>query len=414
MYKLSLVVILMVAFPIAMATDENFSIVLFPDTQNMVSSHQDMWRSMPKWVVDNQAKSNIKAVIGLGDVTNGGSDLEYIEAVTGNMPNNRSGWNLLKSSGLIYMPTRGNNGDYFNETRWNQYFGPKYFAGKPWFSGCYGNSTSCYYVKFAEGSQKYLVLAVGYAPTKQQIDWANKSLNLKENRDSKVIVVAHSYLGLKELTPEGETLLKGLIKQNKNIFLVVCGHMHYGETSYTSYVLRDGVNELRANYQDMNNAGDGYMMILTFQPSKGIIQTKAYSAYKKRTDPHGSYIMCMRLPTPRLVYDGKEDRTTRGTAYTYYSLSVANRNDYPAYLFTSAPDLAPCGLNKNASRTWVNIYDNQTGGYIYGFCALSKPSDMQSLWFAVAKGKTPPKSVYITLYDRTCGINSTSNPVNIK
>ena len=71
---------------------------------------------------------NIKAVIGLGDVTNSGSDAEYIEAVTGNRPSNRGGWNLIKSSGLIYMPTRGNNGDYFNETRWNQYFGPEYFT----------------------------------------------------------------------------------------------------------------------------------------------------------------------------------------------------------------------------------------------------------------------------------------------
>jgi hypothetical protein len=165
----------------------------------------------------------------------------------------------------------------------------------------------------------------------------------------------------------------------------------------------------------MNYSGDGYMMILTFQPSKGRIQTKAYSAYKDTIDPKGSYSMdiCV-LPTPRLVYNGKEDRITGGIKYTYYNLAVANRNDYTAYLFTPAPDLAPCGLNINSSRTWVNIYDNQTGRYIYGFCALSKPSDMQGLWFAIAKGKVPPKSVYITLHDRKCDIKSESNPVNIK
>ena len=200
---------------------------------------------------------------------------------------------------------------------------------------------------------------------------------------------------------------------NKNIFLVVCGHMHVGIPP-TSYGVREKVNELRADYQDVNS-GNGYMMILTFTPSKGRIQTEAYSKYKKMFDPKGSYCMDISLrPTPRLVYNGKEDHTTGGITYTYYNLAVANRNDYPAYLFAPAPDLAPCGLNKNSSRTWVNIYDNQTGGYIYGFCALSKPSDMRSLWFAIAKGKVPPKSVYITLHDRKCNIKSKSNPVNIK
>jgi hypothetical protein len=118
------------------------------------------------------------------------------------------------------------------------------------------------------------------------------------------------------------------------------------------------------------------------------------------------------LPAPRLVYKGKEDRTTGGTTYTYYSLSVANRDDYPANLFKPAPDLAPCGLNTKSSRTWVSIY-NQNGNYIYGFCALTSPSDMDGLWFAVAKGNAPPKGVYITLNDRACRIVLKSNLVTI-
>ena len=419
MYKLSLILILLIAFSAAKATDENFSIVLFPDTQNMVSSHHDMWETMPQWVVENKEDLNIKAVIGLGDVTNSGSKPEYIEAITGNMSNNRGGWNLIKSSGLIYMPTRGNNGDS-NEALWNEYFGPEYFTEEgsvppknmSWFGGCYDSSTSCYYVKFAEGSQKYLVMAVGHAPTKLQKVWANQVL--KKNSDSKVIVVAHSYLENDTLTkPEGEDLWNDLIMNNKNIFLVVCGHMHVGIPP-TSYGTREKVNELRADYQDIQD-GDGYMMILTFQPSKGKIQTRAYSNFTKMNDTNGSYGMdiCV-LPTPRLVYIGKEDRITGGITYTYYNLAVANRNYYPAYLFAPAPDLGLNGLNNNPSRTWVDIYDNQTGKSIRRFSALSKPSDMGGLWFAIAKGKVPPKSVYITLHDRKCDIKSKSNPVNIK
>ena len=118
------------------------------------------------------------------------------------------------------------------------------------------------------------------------------------------------------------------------------------------------------------------------------------------------------LPSPNLVYKGKGDYTVRGVAYTRYNLAVANRDDYPASLFKPAPDLPPCGLNNNSARTWVNIY-NLEGGYIYGFCALSSPADLDGLWFAIAKGKTPPKSVYITLNDRRCKIVLKSNLVTI-
>lgn len=118
------------------------------------------------------------------------------------------------------------------------------------------------------------------------------------------------------------------------------------------------------------------------------------------------------LPSPRLIYTGKEDYTVSGTTYTRYKLAVSNRDDYPASLFKPAPDLPPCGLNTNSARTWVNIYDSN-GGYIYGFCALSNPSDLSGLWFAVPKGKAPPKSVYITLNDRRCKVVLKSNLVAI-
>ncbi len=118
------------------------------------------------------------------------------------------------------------------------------------------------------------------------------------------------------------------------------------------------------------------------------------------------------LPSPSLVYKGKEDYIVRGTAYTRYKLAVANRDDYPASLFKPAPDLPPCGLNNNSARTWVSIY-SLDGSYIYGFCALSSPSDMDGLWFAILKGKTPPKSVYLTLNDRRCKIVLKSNLVKI-
>ena len=74
-------------------------------------------------------------------------------------------------------------------------------------------------------------------------------------------------------------------------------------------------------------------------------------------------------------------------------------------------DLPPCGSNTNASRTWVDIFDAQDNGRIYGFCALSSPDGLKSLWFSVEQGVSPPDAVYIVLTDRRENNTYNSNEV---
>ncbi len=119
------------------------------------------------------------------------------------------------------------------------------------------------------------------------------------------------------------------------------------------------------------------------------------------------------LPSPKLAFVGKETYTVRGRQFDRYKLDVTKWNVYPATLFNPAPNLPPCGANSNSSRTWVNIYNAQTNSRLYGFCALSSPKNLTSLWFAVEKGKTPPKSVYIDLKDRKLNQTYRSNDVTI-
>ena len=118
------------------------------------------------------------------------------------------------------------------------------------------------------------------------------------------------------------------------------------------------------------------------------------------------------LPSPDLIYTGSEDYAIDLTEYTRYKLEVTNSVDFPDELFVPSPHLPPCGLNTDASRTWVDIYDNN-GTRLYGFCALSCSDNLNSIWFAELKGTPPPESVYITLHDRECDITYTSNLVDI-
>jgi hypothetical protein len=116
------------------------------------------------------------------------------------------------------------------------------------------------------------------------------------------------------------------------------------------------------------------------------------------------------LPDPELICNGWEDYVgSDGEDYTRYFLSFANWPEYPDELFEAAPDLPPCGDNPNASRTWVDIYE-EDGDRIYGFCALGEAEDLTGIWFALPRG-TPPECVYITLTDRRCEEVYTSNLV---
>jgi hypothetical protein len=118
------------------------------------------------------------------------------------------------------------------------------------------------------------------------------------------------------------------------------------------------------------------------------------------------------LPVPELVFAGTEGYTdASNNSGTRVLLDVANWGQYPAALFTPASDLLPCGLNTDAARTWVDIWDAAHSTDLGSFCGLREPKDLLGIWVAVPRGTTPPASVYLTLTDRRTGAQVRSNTV---
>jgi len=109
-----------------------------------------------------------------------------------------------------------------------------------------------------------------------------------------------------------------------------------------------------------------------------------------------------------LYLTGTEAYSAGNKNYIRYNYDVLNKADYPAALFASAPDLPPCGANTKSSRTWVDIFDSR-GKRLYGFCALSKPSDLYGIWFALEEGVVPPSWIYIEMNDRQTNTKYKSN-----
>jgi len=114
------------------------------------------------------------------------------------------------------------------------------------------------------------------------------------------------------------------------------------------------------------------------------------------------------LPNPVLYLMGTEAFQQGGKTFIRYKYDVDNKDAYPDAMFAPAPALPPCGVNNKSSRTWVDIFD-QRGKRLYGFCALSKASDLNQLWFALEEDVVPPSYVYIELTDRQTNTKYKSN-----
>ena len=115
------------------------------------------------------------------------------------------------------------------------------------------------------------------------------------------------------------------------------------------------------------------------------------------------------LPNPILYLTATEVYTTSSGTFIRHRYDVFNKDQYPAEMFGAAPSLPPCGRNTNASRTWVDFFENRTDRRIYGFCALGSPSDLGSIWFATPEGTVPPSYVYIVIHDRQTNTRYRSN-----
>ena len=114
------------------------------------------------------------------------------------------------------------------------------------------------------------------------------------------------------------------------------------------------------------------------------------------------------LPNPVLVLETMEFFSADGKDFTRYRYRVENFSAYPDAMFAAAPGLPPCGTNTNSSRTWVDIFDSR-GKRLYGFCALGKAENLNSIWFAVETTEVPPSYVYIELNDRQTNTKYKSN-----
>ncbi|MBN1911805.1 MAG: metallophosphoesterase [Pirellulales bacterium] len=249
-----------------------FNLAFLPDTQNEAEGNPAMFQSQVDWIVKNRVSQKIAFVGHLGDITDNGNVTEYNTSHT-------ILFQLDSAQNLPWGVCAGNHdiGTTAKNALFDQYFGPTNFAGKEW----YGDTTcqqSSYQIFSARG-RDYLVLDIQYAGDSEVLAWAQDVIDA--NPDMPTIVNTHMYF-----TPDGgyepyaTTIWDGLIDDNSQIFLVVCGHHDSQGPKYATRTNAAGqvVYELMTDYQQTDYGG-GYLRLLNFDEENSVIHASVYSPY---------------------------------------------------------------------------------------------------------------------------------------
>lgn len=283
--------------------DGPFTLIMLPDTQNyadvrlkenkQAGESNDLSRffySQTDWIKHSSEDLDIAMVAHVGDIVQTDYDREWEIAdrafgqIDDSVPyilstgNHDMGFEWIGSGGKSRTAAT-------RETKINRYFPPSRFQDKEWYGGCYDNSSENYYCTFRRAGMKFLVVSLEFVPRDEVLTWASEVVST--HPDHRCIVITHWYLKAdgKRFTnnPYGvrgnnaEQMWDKFVSRHKNIFMVLCGHV-LGESRIESIGLEGNtVYQILADYQGMDNGGNGYLRIFKFIPGKDIIEVKTYS-----------------------------------------------------------------------------------------------------------------------------------------
>jgi hypothetical protein len=213
-----------------------------------------------------------------GDITNNNSEQQWevadkaLSALDGVVP-------------YCLVPGNHDTGGARETTLLDEHFPPSRFEGKPWYGGRFEENTikNAYYT-FEAAGMKFLVVCLEFEPRDEVLEWANKVV--AEHEDSKAIVVTHCYMNCDDTRigrepggNAGEDMWAKFVSKHENIVLVLSGHVCGDGAGRLTSEGEHGnkVHQLLADYQWMENGGNGWLRVMTFVPDENKVVVTTYS-----------------------------------------------------------------------------------------------------------------------------------------
>ena len=291
----------------------SFTIAVLPDTQIYAESYPEVFTCQTEWIANSKDQLNIAFVLHEGDITNGNVDFQWRNASA----------SMKVLDGVVpYAIVMGNHdmgvdgGCDSRESLFHTYFPVSRYDSLDTFGGVYepGRLDSSYHL-FTAGGLDWLVLAIEYLPRDPVLAWANQVV--AKYPDRMVIVLVHSYMfpdntlhgssADHEWDPgdfpiaagpgginNGVEMWDKLVRRHPTISLVFCGH--FTASGGTARLIGVGdkgnrVYQMLANYQALENGGNGYMRLVTCYTDRGVVGVQTYSPYldKYLTDSENQF-----------------------------------------------------------------------------------------------------------------------------
>jgi hypothetical protein len=291
-----------------------FTLIVLPDTQGYADiRHKETQKHWPdigdqrscfykqtEWIKKNKQKLNIVMAVHVGDITQTEHEEEWRIADTAfKTIDNHVPYVVCSGNHDMGYSPQSRKTSHSRESLFSSYFKPSRFTKNPLYDSHFGSNKNLhfqeegkienYYLFLEAGGMKFLILTLEFKPRDETLAWANKVVT--QHPDYRTIVVTHGYLTSKngersgaDSYPvkgnSGKLIWEKFVSHHKNIFLVLSGHAR--ENLLTSKGSNGNiVHQVQADYWYWDipriKAGSGFLRIMTFRPSKGIIEVQTYS-----------------------------------------------------------------------------------------------------------------------------------------
>jgi hypothetical protein len=309
-----------------------FTVVALPDTQNYADQYPEIFLAQTRWIADNRDKENIVFVTHLGDIVDNGPSVRQWK-------NAREAMDLLDAADIPHGTCLGNHDVQYSDSEYKypadvnnacsafsdidcdakhymDAFGPKRYAGKSWYGGASPSGQSNYQL-ISAGGIELLFLHLAVDARVAELEWGKQVVS--KHPDAAVHVSTHRYMYDLRMTTKhpyplsnllggryddlfytfdqdpyyndaskAEDLFQNLVKPNKNVFMVQCGHFDAELRVTSENAAKQTVHEILVDYQTYSpKGGDGWMRLCKFDVAQGEIEVRTYSPTLKRFRENG-------------------------------------------------------------------------------------------------------------------------------
>jgi hypothetical protein len=282
---------------------EPFTIVVLPDTQcycdTRVKYSANRWKSgdlrryfikQTEWARDNLDRLNISFLVHEGDIvqTDYPEEWEIAQAAMTKLDGQVPYCLCLGNHDMGFRKTGKSEFSYTTavdrKTKFNQYFPRAKYAKTKEFGDTFDESHDNSWYQFERAGLKFMIVSLEFKPRDEVLVWAGEVV--KKHPDHRVIVLTHSYLDAKNQRTRtgysvkgnlGEQMWQKFVRQHRNIFMVLCGHV-IGEGRLTSKGDHgNAVHQLLSDYQGMKNGGESWLRYMVFHPDRNKIEVFTYN-----------------------------------------------------------------------------------------------------------------------------------------